>query len=402
MNVENILIIFFILPLIINIYFLVKSIKTKNNRNWLILFSLNISYFISLVLIVWYLLTSDQQQYLELRRDIGWGFALLYELHFYLFLLILNSIFKIIEVIKNKKQNISKKTLERNIKIKAIIIPFTLIILLTLIVCGFDECKYFINVKSPEINKMVSFLNNKYDINIKESDCIYYHEQDYTRVTAFLGLEDRITYNNIPYMAVFKNGNELIAVVDRKGFISDDRQLKELNDILINYYYQKTGIKFDYIEFNEAYNDSYEGKNKIINEVLQNDFNELITDENIEQFLDYIFSQATDLSISFYIKDNNENNIESLKCNITNELEYLRGYPKVKNVDVYGYIGELDIKHGEDYYKDEFFRRESIFYRDYVKDASDNLTFSLSMILNGEYATNTEESINGWKYRTLN
>lgn len=190
---------------------------------------------------------------------------------------------------------------------------------------------------------MASFLNDKYNINIQESDCIYYREQDYTRHSDIFG--NGSTYN-IPYITVFKNNNELITVVDRKGFISDNRQLRDLNDILINYYYQKTGIKFDYIEFNKSYGGSWSGNDNIINAVLQTKFNTLITDKNIEQFLEYIL-QESDLSISFYIKDNSENNIETLKYNITNELEYLREYDNIEIVKVYGYVGQLDIKYDE-------------------------------------------------------
>ena len=98
----SLLIILFTLQLIFNIYFLIKSIKTKDNRNWLILFSINISSIISVALVGGYTLSN---QYL------GWdglGYLLIcfFALCAYLFLLIVNFIFKIIEVRKNKKQNI--------------------------------------------------------------------------------------------------------------------------------------------------------------------------------------------------------------------------------------------------------------------------------------------------------
>ena len=57
------LVILFALQLIFNIYFLIKSIKTKDNRNWLILFSLNISSIISVALVGGYSLTN---------RYLGW------------------------------------------------------------------------------------------------------------------------------------------------------------------------------------------------------------------------------------------------------------------------------------------------------------------------------------------
>lgn len=88
------LVILFALQLIFNIYFLIKSIKSKDNRNWLILFSINISSIISVVLVGGYALTN---------KYLGWnglGYLLIFFLAFcaYLLLLIINSIFKIIEV----------------------------------------------------------------------------------------------------------------------------------------------------------------------------------------------------------------------------------------------------------------------------------------------------------------
>ena len=50
---------------------------------------------------------------------------------------------------------------------------------------------------------------------------------------------------------------------------------------------------------------------------------------------------------TFYIKDNSVNDIETLKYNIINELEYLRNYTNIEIIKVYGYEGELAIKHEE-------------------------------------------------------
>ena len=332
-----------------------KSIKSKDNRNWLILFSINISSIISVVLIGIYALSNPFLGW----NGLGYLLICLFALCADLFLLMVNSIFKIIEVRKNKKQNIIPETLNRNVKNKAIIIPLILITLSTLSLCGFDYSKYVIeqrgelntynNIKKKEINKMASFLSNKYNINIQENDCIYYREQDYTRHSDILG--NGSTYN-IPYITVFRYNDEIITVADRKGFISDNRQLGELNEILTKYYYQKTGIKFDYIGFRKSYVGSWNGNDNIINIVLQTKFNELITDKNIEQFLDCILKES-DLSISFYIKDDNENNIETLKYNIINELEYLREYNNIEIVKVYGYIGQLDIKYDKIEFPDE-------------------------------------------------
>ena len=148
----------------------------------------------------------------------------------------------------------------------------------------------------------------------------------------------------------------------------------------------------------------------------------LVTPEQIQQLsehcnllsesmdLDYIL-QESDLSISFYIKDDSENNIETLKYNITNELEYLRDYDNIEIVKVYGYVGQLDIKHKEIEFPDEHkdYGNSSDDYYDgykfgcyYIDATSNNLTSSLSMDLNRGYTAEKGESINGWKYRVLN
>lgn len=147
---------------------------------------------------------------------------------------------------------------------------------------------------------------------------------------------------------------------------------------MINYYYQKTEIKFDYIE--------------------------------LEQFLEYIL-QESDLSISFYIKDNIKNNIETLKYNVTSQLEYLREYNNIEILTVYGYAEYLDIKHHELEFPDEYrsYGNWSDDYDDgykfgcyYINTTSTKFTFSLSMDLNRGYTTKAGESINGWKYHVIN
>ena len=366
----SLFIILFILQFIFNLIFLIKSIKTKNNKNWLTLFSINISSLISIILIIGYSIFSS---YLSWNAFIYVVLCII-ALFTNILSLIINSIFKIIEIIKNKKENIVVEKLDTNTKRKAIIIPLISTILITIIICGVDNSKYFLqlteetniynNVRSKEISKMANFLNEKYDMNIQESDCIYYREQDYTKHSDIFG-NDAIYYN-IPYIAVFKRSNEKITVVDRKGFISDNRQLKELNNILANYYYQKTGIKFDFIGFNKTYVGKSMGNDNIINKILQTKFNGLITEQNAEEFINCIL-QEEDLSITFYIKDNN---MEYLKPYITEKLDYLKSYTNVEDVKVYTYNGKLEIS-----YKEIEFPNEHKYYGNSNEDYYDSYKF---------------------------
>ena len=405
-------VVFLGLEFIFDIYFLVKSIKTRDNRNWLILFSINVSSIISVFLFGWYSLFALANKTLKYFIIYFIIYVLVFVVN--LLLLIISSILKINEAINNKRRNIMPIVLTRKVKCKSIFIPLILIILFTLCLCGIDYSKDVIqkrgelntynNVKKKEINKMVSFLNDKYSINIMNSDCVYYREQDYTTHNGFM----YSTTFNIPYIGVFKYNNELITVADRKGFISDNRQLGEINDILIEYYYNKTGIKFDYIEFSKGSGSNWCGDDNIINIILQTKFNELITDDNVEEFLNYVLQEAN-LSISFYIS--NVDNMDVLKDDIIDELEYLREYDNILSVNVYGYTGELDIIHREILFPDEKGDYDietndiddgykfGCYYQD---ERSIDYSFELSMDLDRGYSSYEGVSINGWKYRVYN
>lgn len=404
-------IILFILLLIFHIYFLIKSVKTRDNKNWLILFSLNVSSITSVILIVCYSLFN---KYLDWNILSYLGLCLV-ELC-YILIFIISLILKIIEVKRNKKQNITKEKLHTNLIKKSIMLPLVFVLFFTFLTCGIDYSKYVLqqrgeintynNVKSKEISKMANFLNNKYNLNIQEKDCIYYREQDYTRHSDIFG--NGTTYN-IPYIAVFETNNEKITVVDRKGFISDNKQLKDLNQFITDYYQEKTGINFEYVEFSKSYVGSWSGNDNIINTVLQTKFNKLITDKNIEELINYIL-QESDLSITFYIKDTNESNRDVIKESVTKNLNYLKEYPNVEVVNVYGYNEDLDIKHIEiDFPEEQIdYGNSSDDYNDgykfgcyYVDSNSNNFAFLLAMDLDRGYTTIGEE-INGWKYRILN
>ena len=295
-----------------------------------------------------------------------------------------------------KKKNIIKEKSDKNIKKKLILILLFLLILLTFIeLKGKEEINKYNDIKIKEINKMANFLNHKYNMKLRESDCIYYLEQDYDVHSDFLGNSYK---EKIPYIAVFKNKNNKITAVDRNGIVSDNNQLKDLNDMLINYYEQKTGIKFDFIDFGREH---LHGKDNVINVVIENKFNQLITEQNIEQFINYIL-QESDLSITFYINVNNKNNIET----ITEKLEYLRDYSNIQRVSVYGYDKEPVIKHYEMKFDGTQIEDLSIgyefgyYYIDYY-DRNNNI-FSLTMNLNSNYTSEIDESINGWEYREFN
>ena len=145
-----------------------------------------------------------------------------------------------------KKNGIIRDEIDIKTRLKLTVFPFLLIIFVLISLCAVDysyykykeqqEIKKYNEIKKEEIKKMVSFINDKYDINFKEKDCIDYVEKDYS-TRGFLP-----TTYNIPYIAVFKQNNETITVIDRKGFISDNRQLKDIHYIIGDYFTSITGI----------------------------------------------------------------------------------------------------------------------------------------------------------------
>ena len=64
------------------------------------------------------------------------------------------------------------------------------IIILLVITSGCSTIKnfpgIFHTIKAVEINKMINFLNDKYGIDVKASDCIYYREENYTTTESIL------------------------------------------------------------------------------------------------------------------------------------------------------------------------------------------------------------------------
>lgn len=401
---------FLVAKLIFSIYYFVKSVKTKKNKNWIISFSITVSSLIGSVFIgaysVWNTyLNWDVLNYIFLV-------VLAFCADFILF--VLNLIFFLLSAKKKKQNNIVEKT-EKSAKIKGIILPVICILLFTTLVCATDYFYYVVeskgelntysHIKSREIKKMANFLNEKYDLTVTKEDCTYYREQDYTRHSDIFGNGSNYA---IPFISVFEKGDEKITVVNRNGFLSDNRQLDEINEILTRYFYQKTGILFEYIEFQKSYVGSWQGNDNVINEVLQTKCNSRITNRNIEKFFEYILEEPS-LSITFYLKNDN-GDIETLKQKIICELEYLREYKNIEILNVYGFGGQLIVQHKEIDFPEEQrdYGNHSDDYNDrhkfgcyYIDPSSCEFTFSLTMDLDRGYLSPNGELINGWVYRKV-
>jgi hypothetical protein len=65
------------------------------------------------------------------------------------------------------------------------------------------------------------------------------------------------TYN-IPYITVFEKENQKITVADRKGVISDNAQLKDLNYYIGDYFSKIVDTDIDFVQISKTYNGNIE------------------------------------------------------------------------------------------------------------------------------------------------
>lgn len=190
-----------------------------------------------------------------------------------------------------------------------------------------NKLKLYNETKQIELEKMVSFVNEKYDYDFNINDCVYYREEDYSRHEDFLG--NGRTYN-IPYISVFEKDDIKITVTDRKGFLSDDGQLDEINFLVADYFSNITASNIDFVQIRYVGNGNIE--DDTINHILQYDFNQKITSDNIDAFLDKVFNTKS-IELIFYTKYLDKNAIN----NLTKDLSYLKDYSNIRRVMIYFY-----------------------------------------------------------------
>ena len=374
--------------------FLKKSVKTKNNRNWLILFTLIFSSIISLFLLANYWENHSSQR--TLSEILGSFFVIVFLFIANFGILFISIIIKILKTLRFKKKGIIRDKIDIKTRLKLTVFPFLLIIFVLISLCAADyayykykeqqEIKKYNEVKKEEVKKMVTFINDKYDINFKEKDCIDYVEKDYS-TRGFLP----ITYN-IPYIAVFKQNNETITVIDRKGFISDNRQLKDIHYIIGDYFTSITGINIEFADLGEY----------TINSVLEYNFNKKITHDNIDKFID-IASKKEDFQLIFYVKDTVIK--EDLINDFISKFNYLKSL--TDDIEVYFYKSdeELLVKFDDKKAYNEEDKYETTpnndDYDKFGKYYVDNdFTYFLGTTLLYDLRNHQCKEINGWNFCT--
>ncbi|MBQ8535286.1 MAG: hypothetical protein IJ463_06340 [Bacilli bacterium] len=185
----------------------------------------------------------------------------------------------------------------------------------------------------PIIKEMVNHLNNKYNINITENDCIQFKIEDYRQ-------KSYITYTanrNVPNVGVFEIDNKKIKVIENNGNMIDNYQIEEINDLIAEYFSKILSVKVDYVEIREQNDQSI--KNYLLNGIIVNKMNTKITKNNIEELINEIY-KIPNLKLVFYIKDT-ENRNETIN-KITNNSIFLRE-ENIKEFNVYIYSKDEDL-----------------------------------------------------------
>lgn len=323
----------FIILFLVQLVYLYKAFKTKDNKYWTRFFSLIAGSALACVIISLYEIISIERTDIE---ELVMVIMAIIALLCYGGVLILGILLKIYQSWKLKRDGITTKKLDVYTKQVAIGIPLLCGIFISCCFCSVDFAKYetmeymenkrYEEVKKKKLVEMVNYLNNKYDTDFTVSDNIYYREENYEDDGGWFYSE----YYNIPYIGIFDNGEKKITVADRNDVLSDNGQLEEINILIANYYGDITGVKIDFVNIRDHY---AVDEDNHIGMTMQYGYNELITEDNIDLFLKELF-KGDSVEMIFYVKDG-EDREEKLTL-LTTRLRFLEQYP-IDNIVVYLY-----------------------------------------------------------------
>lgn len=185
----------------------------------------------------------------------------------------------------------------------------------------------------PIIKEMVNHLNNKYNINVTENDCIQFKIEDYRQKYYITFTANR----NVPNVGVFEIDNKKIKVIENNGNMIDNYQIEEINYLIAEYFSKILNVKVDYVEIRKQNDPSI--RNYLLNGIIVNKMNTKITKNNIEELINEIY-KISNLKLVFYIKDT-ENRNETIN-KITNNSIFLRE-ENIKEFNVYIYSKDEDL-----------------------------------------------------------
>lgn len=318
----------FIVLLKIQLFYLVKSIKNNDNKNWLSFFSMVGSSIISCILIVLY-----ANFYSPNVAESGILVIFFSVVSFLIYCLLLGFGF-LIKIIQ-KLKGVKILRLDKKVKIKRIAIPIIFTLFISICICFVDfivykymdklECERYDTVKVEKLSDMVDYINKKYDVNYTVNDNVFYREYKYNKYAV-----NEKKHNDF-YVGIFDDGNDVVTIsLNKDGFLSDNLQIREIGYLLGDYYSNVVGHDIEFVEI--RHNDGM-FRDDLINEILQFKFNEIITMDNLELFIDELLKN--DVEMIFYMKD--RSNRDKVLKDIIDKLKDLEDKVNVKELAIYLY-----------------------------------------------------------------
>lgn len=337
--------VWYIVILILLLFNLFKSVKNKDNKHWITLLSTIIGAILSCILIMSYEFINTQSTYLD--GIVVLLFTVLAGL-IYGFISLLSIILKLFQKRRLKNKGIIKEKIEKKTKRRRLATPILYIALITICICFVDFLVYehkevveknrYDTVKKEKIEKMVYYINDKYDAEYTVEDNSFYREYKYDEV------EMAPKKHNDFYIGTFDNGEESITVsVNKDNFLSDNAQIKDISYLIRDYYSDIVGIDIEYVVIKNK-DGNYE--DDLINNTLQFKFNDLITKDNIGEFIDELLNN-NDVEMIFYVKDSNNRN--DLLEVLIDKLSYLENMDNIQGLSIYLYNSKEELIIQENY-----------------------------------------------------
>lgn len=337
--------VWYIVILILLLFNLFKSVKNKDNKHWITLLSTIIGAILSCILIMSYEFINTQSTYLD--GIVVLLFTVLAGL-IYGFISLLSIILKLFQKRRLKNKGIIKEKIEKKTKRRRLATPILYIALITICICFVDFLVYehkevveknrYDTVKKEKIEKMVNYINDKYDAEYTVEDNSFYREYKYDEV------EMAPKKHNDFYIGTFDNGEESITVsINKDNFLSDNAQIKDISYLIRDYYSDIVGIDIEYVVIKNK-DGNYE--DDLINNTLQFKFNDLITRDNIGEFIDELLNN-NDVEMIFYVKDSNNRN--DLLEVLIDKLSYLENMDNIQGLSIYLYNSKEELIIQENY-----------------------------------------------------
>lgn len=173
-----------------------------------------------------------------------------------------------------------------------------------------------------QIDQMAQYLNEKYGYSVTKEDCTYFREADYSWHKGLI----KGTKYDVPNIAIFEFDGKTVVTTERNGFYGDDGQLKELDDLLCGYFRELTGLDITYVDFAEFIDWPK-------NEILHHDYNGLLNENTIHNYMDAAWQKYTRLHLIFYFTA--EENLDQQVDEITRGLAALRSQESLSGMTFY-------------------------------------------------------------------